>query len=258
MVELYNGDCIDIMNKLIERGVKVDAVICDLPYGTSRCKKWDFVISFDELWGCIKQLRKDYIPIILFGKEPFSSMLRMSNVDEFKYDWIWKKDTKSNFPQAPYQPLNNIEIISVFSNGYARYGEKKMPYYPQMTKGERYILPKESKTTSIFAENHKNGVYKHKDRDTSLRYPYNILEFNTDKSHLHPTQKPVALLEYLVETYTKEGDLVIDMTMGSGSTGVACRNLNRDFIGIELNKEYFDIAEKRINKVVEENGSKLW
>lgn len=133
-----------------------------------------------------------------------------------------------------------------------------MPYYPQMTKGERYILPKESKTTSIFAENHKNGVYKHKDRDTSLRYPYNILEFNTDKSHLHPTQKPVALLEYLVETYTKEGDLVIDMTMGSGSTGVACRNLNRNFIGIELNKEYFDIAEKRINKVVEENGSKLW
>lgn len=258
MVELYNGDCIDIMNKLIERGVKVDAVICDLPYGTSRCKKWDFVIPFDELWGCIKQLRKDYIPIVLFGKEPFSSMLRMSNVDEFKYDWIWKKDTKSNFPQAPYQPLNNIEIISVFSNGYARYGEKKMPYYPQMIKGERYILPKESKTTSIFAENHKNGVYKHKDRDTSLRYPYNILEFNTDKSHLHPTQKPVALLEYLVETYTKEGDLVIDMTMGSGSTGVACRNLNRDFIGIELNKEYFDIAEKRINKVVEENGSKLW
>ena len=116
-----------------------------------------------------------------------------------------------------------------------------------MTQGESYKLPKESKTTAIFAENHKNGVYKHKERDTSLRYPYNTLEFNTDKSHLHPTQKPVNLMEYLVKTYTNEGDTVLDFTMGSGSTGVACKNTNRNFIGIELDTNYFKIAEERIN-----------
>ena len=243
---LINGDCQEVMKQLIEQGIKVDAVICDPPYGTSRCK-WDSIISFDKMWECIKKLRKQYSPIILFGKEPFSSLLRCSNINEFKYDWIWKKDTKSNFPQAPYQPLNNLEIISVFSDGYARYGDKKMPYYPQMIDGEVYKIPKESKTTSIFAENHKNGIYKHKERDTSLRYPYNMLEFKTDKSHLHPTQKPIELLEYLVKTYTKEGDTVLDFTMGSGTTGVACKNLNRNFIGIELDEKYFNIAKDRIN-----------
>ena len=248
-IQLYNGDCLEVMNNLINQGVKVDCIITDLPYGTSRCKKWDTIIPFDKMWDCIKHIRKKYIPIVLFGKEPFSSMLRLSNIEEFKYDWIWKKDTKSNFPQAPYQPLNNLEIISIFSDGYARYGDKKMPYNPQMIKGDEYKLPKESKTTSIFAENHKNGTYKHKDRDTSLRYPYNILEYNTDKTHLHPTQKPVELLEYLVKTYTNENDLVLDMTMGSGTTGVACQNLDRNFIGIELDENYFKIAEKRINEI---------
>ena len=246
-IELYNGDCLEIMQQLIDKGVKVDAIITDPPYGTSRCK-WDIIISFDKMWECLKQIRKQYIPIVLFGKEPFSSLLRCSNINEFKYDWIWKKDTKSNFPQAPYQPLNNLEIISVFSDGYARYGDKKMPYYPQMTQGESYKLPKESKTTAIFAENHKNGVYKHKERDTSLRYPYNTLEFNTDKTHLHPTQKPIELMEYLIKTYTNEDDTVLDFTMGSGTTGVACKKLNRNFIGIELDTNYFKIAEDRINE----------
>jgi site-specific DNA-methyltransferase (adenine-specific) len=244
-ISLYQGDCIEVMKNLISEDVKVDCIITDLPYGTSRAKKWDKVISFDNLWECFKNIRKPYIPIVLFGKEPFSSYLRLSNLDEWKYDWIWKKDTKSNFPQAPYQPLNNIELISVFSDGYARYGDKKMPYYPQMTKGKEYKIPKESKTTSIFAQNHKNGIYKHKERDTSLRYPYNELKFNVDKG-LHPTQKPVALLEYLLKTYTKENDLVLDATMGSGSTGVACKNLNRKFIGIEKDENYFKIAENRL------------
>lgn len=246
MIELYNAECIEKMKELISKGVKVDAIITDLPYGTSRCK-WDTIISFDKLWDCFKKIRKQYIPIILFGKEPFSSLLRVSNLEEFKYDWIWKKDTKSNFPQAPYQPLNNIELISVFSDGYARYGDKQMPYYPQMIEGKKYKLPKESKTTTIFAENHKNGVYKHKERDTSLRYPYNSLEFNMDKDRVHPTQKPIKLLEYIIKTYTKEGDLVLDATMGSGSTGVACKNLNRNFIGIEKDEKYFEIAKERIN-----------
>jgi site-specific DNA-methyltransferase (adenine-specific) len=245
MFDLYNGDCLEIMQELIEKGVKVDAIITDPPYGTSRCK-WDSIIPLDKMWNLIKKLRKNNIPIVIFGKEPFNSLLRISNIGEFKYDWIWKKDTKSNFPQAPYQPLNNLEIISVFSNGIARYGTNKMKYNPQMIKKESYKIPKISKTTSIFAENHKNGVYKHKDRDTSLRYPYNILEFNTDKSHIHPTQKPVELMEYLIKTYTNEEDIVLDFTMGSGTTGVACKNLNRKFIGIELDEKYFNIAKNRI------------
>lgn len=245
-IDLYQGDCLEVMQQLIDKGIKVDAIITDPPYGTSRCK-WDSIVPLDKMWNCIKTIRKKYIPIILFGKEPYNSLLRCSNISEFKYDWIWKKDTKSNFPQAPYQPLNNLEIISVFSDGYARYGNKKMPYYPQMIKDIEYKLPAITKTTSIFAENHKNGVYKHKQRDTSLRYPYNLLEFNTDKNRVHPTQKPLALMEYLVKTYTNEGDIVLDFTMGSGSTGVACKNLNRNFIGIELDENYFNIAKKRIN-----------
>lgn len=245
---LIQGDCIEAMRSLVEQGVKVDAIITDPPYGTSRCRKWDSIIPFEQMWCCLKGLRKQFAPIILFGKEPFNSLLWCSNLVEFKYDWIWKKDTKSNFPQAPYQPLNNLEIISVFSDGYARYGDKKMPYYPQMMQGKVYSLPKESKTTSIFKENGVNGVYKHKERDTFLRYSFNLLEFKTDKTKFHPTQKPVALMEYLVKTYTNEGDLVLDFTMGSGTTGVACRNLNRKFIGIELDENYYQIACDRISE----------
>lgn len=246
-IELYWGDCLKIMDGLIADGVKVDAVITDPPYGTTACK-WDSVIPFEEMWKRLKALRKEYIPIVLFGKEPFSSILRCSNLNEFKYDWIWKKDTKSNFPQAAFQPLNNIEIISVFSDGYARYGNKKMTYNPQMINGKKYKIPKESNVTSIFEQNFKNGIYKHKERDTSLRYPFNILEFNTDKKRVHPTQKPLALMEYLVKTYTNEGDTVLDFTMGSGTTGVACKNLNRNFIGIELDLNYYMIARERINE----------
>lgn len=167
------------------------------------------------MWICIKRVRKSNIPMVFFGKEPFSSILRTSNIQEFKYDWVWKKDTKSNFPQAAYQPLNNLEYISVFSEGLARYGKNAMTYNPQMTVSCSYKIPKESKTTSIFRENHKNGVYAHKDRDTSLRYPYNLLEFHTEKPRVHPTQKPVPLLEYLIKTYSNEGDTVLDFTMGS-------------------------------------------
>ena len=244
-IDLYNGDCLEVMDKLIEQGIKVDAIITDPPYGTSRCK-WDSVIPLDKMWDKLKLLRKDKSPIVLFCKEPFGSLLRASNINEYKYDWIWVKDTKSNFPQAPYQPLNNIENIAVFSNGYARYGERKIPYFPQMIEKEEYKIPKESKTTSIFAENHKNGVYKHKIRDTKFRYPYNTLIYNTDKIRLHPTQKPIDLMEYLIKTYTNENDTVLDFAMGSGTTGVACKNTNRNFIGIELDKNYFDIAENRL------------
>ena len=258
-VKLYNGDCLEVMDRLIKEGIKVDAIITDPPYGTTICK-WDSIIPFDKMWEKINNLIKPYKPVVLFGKEPFSSYLRTSNVENFKYDWIWKKDTKANFPQAGFQPLNNLEIISVFSKGYARNFPKDspkkdmiMPYNPQFSTGKEYKLPKESKTTEIFGLNHKNGLYKHKEKDTSKRFPFNILEFKTDKSKLHPTQKPVALMEYLIKTYTNEGDTVLDFTMGSGSTGVACVNTNRNFIGIELDEMYFNIAKDRINKAKDEN-----
>lgn len=249
-MNLYHGDCLKIMKDIPDKSI--DMILCDLPYGTQKSNgcKWDVVLPFDKLWEQYKRIITDNGAIVLFGKEPFSSLLRTSNLEMFKYDWLWEKDTKSNFMQANYQPLNNVEIISVFSKGYAREikNKQKMVYNPQFVKSTSYKIPKESKTTEIFATNHKNGVYKHNERDTSLRYPYVTIKFNAvkGKEKLHPTQKPVDLLEYLVKTYTHEGDVVLDNCMGSGSTGVACKNLNRDFIGIELDDDYFAIAKERI------------
>ena len=238
MIKLYQGDCLDIMKSIEDKSI--DMILCDLPYGTTKCK-WDTVIPMQDtddmkgLWYHYKRIIKDDGAIVLFGKEPFSSYLRMTNVEMFKYDWIWIKDTKSNFMQANNQPLNNIEIISVFSKGYARKIKDKiqMKYFPQFTDGKEYKIPKESKTTDLFKSNHKNGIYRHVSRDTSKRYPYNTIKFNVDKKKVHPTQKPVELLKYLIKTYTNENDVVLDNCMGSGSTGIACNY-------------YFDIAEKRI------------
>lgn len=248
MTNLYLGDCLDIMPTLEDKSI--DMILCDLPYGTTKCK-WDVIIPFNMLWKEYLRLIKDDGAIVLFGKEPFSSQLRVSNIDMFKYDWIWVKDTKSNFMQANHQPLNNVELISVFGKGYVRDIKDKvmMKYNPQFSEGKEYRLPKVSKTTDLFGENHKNGVYKHYERDTSKRYPYNIIQFNMDKPKVHPTQKPIALLEYMIKTYTNEGDVVLDNCMGSGSTGVACKHLNRQFIGIEKEEKYFKIAKERIENV---------
>lgn len=244
-MRLFCGDCLEIMPKLKDNSI--DLILCDLPYGTTKCK-WDVIIPFEKLWKEYIRLIKEDGAIVLFGKEPFSSQLRVSNIEMYKYDWIWVKDTKSNFMQANHQPLNNIELISVFGKGYVREIKDKvmMTYNPQFVEGKEYRLPKESKTTDLFGENHKNGVYKHYERDTSQRYPYNILEFNIDKPKIHPTQKPVALLEYLIKTYTNENAVVLDNCMGSGSTGVACLNSGREFIGIEKEQKYFKIAQSRL------------
>lgn len=245
---LIHGDCIEEMKKLESNSI--DLICTDLPYGTTKCK-WDVIIPFDKLWEQYNRLIKEDGAIVLFGKEPFSSQLRVSNLDMYKYDWIWVKDTKSNFMQANHQPLNNVELISVFGKGYVRNIKDKvmMTYNPQFTDGKEYKLPKVSKTTDLFGENHKNGVYKHYERDTSKRYPYNIIQFNMDKPKVHPTQKPVALLEYLIKTYTNDGAVVLDSCMGSGTTGVACKNLGRDFVGIEKEDKYFNIAKERIESV---------
>ena len=242
---LIHGDCIEKMKNIDSNSI--DLICTDLPYGTTKCK-WDVIIPFEELWKEYIRIIKDTGAIVLFGKEPFSSKLRVSNLDMYKYDWIWVKDTKSNFMQANHQPLNNVELISVFGKGYVREIKDKvmMTYNPQFSEGKEYKLPKVSKTTDLFGENHKNGVYKHYDRDTSKRYPYNIIQFNMDKPKVHPTQKPVALLEYLIKTYTNEGEIVLDSCMGSGTCGVACKNLNRNFIGIEKEEKYYNIAKKRL------------
>ncbi|HOL21118.1 MAG TPA: site-specific DNA-methyltransferase [Candidatus Hydrogenedens sp.] len=242
---LYNMDCLEGMKLIDDKSI--DMILCDLPYGTTKCK-WDVVIPFKPLWEQYERVIKDSGAIVLFGKEPFSSQLRVSNLDMYRYDWIWVKDTKSNFMQANHQPLNNIELISVFGKGYVRSIKDKvmMTYNPQFTEGKEYKLPKVSKTTDLFGENHKNGVYKHYDRDTSKRYPYNIIQFNMDKPKVHPTQKPVALFEYLIKTYTNEGETVLDNCMGSGTTAIACINTNRNYIGFELDTDYFNIATERI------------
>ena len=245
-VKLFNGDCLEIMPKLADEGVKVDLVLTDVPYGTTSCK-WDNIIPFDEMWDCLDKLTYDNTPIVLFGSEPFSSNLRMSNIKNYKYDWIWDKGFCSNFTVAKYQPMCPYEIISVFY-------KKQCNYYPikwQQTKKE--LVRDRAKTS----RNLSVGVaekYEYEYKDDGTRYPLRIIKISglgneTQKGkRVHPTQKPISLLKYLIKTYTKEDEVVLDFTMGSGSTGVACLQTNRNFIGIELEPKYYEIAKERIKE----------
>ena len=239
--ELYKGDCLEVMDKLIEKGVKIDMVLTDPPYGTTACK-WDSVIPIDKMWERVNKLIKLNGAIVFFGSEPFSSTLRMSNIKNYKYDWIWKKPQGVNPLLAKKQPLNNIEYIHVFY-------KKQSLYNPQFEYGTPCKVTRDRKERPCEMHN-----YTFKESTTfneGKRYPKRILKFKRETG-LHPTQKPVPLLEYLIKTYTNEGDLVLDFTMGSGSTGVACLNTNRKFIGIELNENYFNIAKKRIEDTEKE------
>jgi site-specific DNA-methyltransferase (adenine-specific) len=237
-IQLFLGDCLEVMDKLIEQGVKVDAVITDPPYGTTKCK-WDSIIPFDEMWKRLKLLRNDNTPIVLFGSEPFSSALRMSNTKEYKYDWIWEKSKATNFLNAKKQPLRAYEAISVFY-------KQQCKYNPQMVELENPITIKRTQNLDNISITNKFNTIPQSNYTHS--HPKNILKFNNEM-FLHPTQKPVALLEYLIKTYTNEGDLVLDFTAGSFSTGVACVNTNRKFIGIELDENYFEIGKNRINQL---------
>ena len=244
---LYNGDCLEIMKQIPDDSV--DFICCDLPYGTTNCS-WDSVIPFDKLWEQYNRIAKDKAAIALFGSEPFSSYLRMSNIKNYKYDWIWNKKSAANILIAKYQPLKICETISIFCKTSSN-------YYPILTQTGRDITrekPVEQKSDLISGIKSGKFIKSSKNKKGTERYPKNIIEIsNADRNNsLHPTQKPVELLEYLVKTYTKEGDVVLDNCMGSGTTGVACRNLNRNFIGIELDKKYFEICKKRI-----ENGWKV-
>lgn len=245
-MRLYNGDCLEVMDKLIEAGVRVDMVLTDPPYGTTACK-WDSVIPFEDMWKRLKLLRNDSTPIALFGSEPFSSMLRMSNIKEYKYDWVWVKNKPSGALLSKKQPMRANENIHVFYSAQPNY----IPIMVARSEAELKKLSKKSVyTTSTDIDNRTYGKSLNRD-ENMMKYPTNVLNiktvFNRSKEKVeHPTQKPVELMEYLIKTYTNEGDLVLDFTMGSGSTGVACKNTNRRFIGIELDEKYFDIAVERI------------
>lgn len=251
--ELYYGDCLDVMDYLIDKNIKVDAIITDPPYGTTACK-WDSVIPFDEMWGRLNKLIKQNGAIVLFGSEPFSSALRMSNINNYKYDWTWKKSKPNGFQHSKNKPMKAIENICVFSQSPMGHksllGDKRMVYNPQG------IIPSGKKTVKECSHRGNtmggDGISSSRPNQVGKEYtsytnfPNDFLEYPNviGKNAIHPTQKPVELIEYLIKTYTNKGDVVLDFTMGSGTTGVAAKNLNRKFIGIELEKEYFDISIK--------------
>lgn len=240
--KLIQGDCLVEMKNIADKSI--DMILCDLPYGTTACK-WDTVIPFEPLWEQYKRIIKDNGAIVLTASQPFTSALVMSNIKWFKYEWIWDKHIPRGFAFARHRPMSKHENILVF-------GEGKVKYNPEMILRDKPIRRKN------YAKKGKDSVYKmnadgnngkwytytHKSPDTLI-----IGKWETNTGKFHPTQKPVSLFEYLIKTYTNEGDMVLDNCMGAGTTGVACKNLNRNFIGIELDSEYFKIAEARITEV---------
>lgn len=254
--KLYQGDCLEAMDKLIEKGIKFDAIITDPPFGTTACR-WDSVIPFEKMWERINKLIKLTGAVVLFGTEPFATKLRMSNFENYRYDWYWKKSKSSLYQHAKNRPMRAIENVCIFSKSKwghkSQLKDKRMEYNPQgiSSIGVKTVT-KNFNAGGVVGER-PNQIGKQYEAFTG--FPTDVLEFKsiTGKSCLHPTQKPVDLLEFLVKTYTNEGDLVLDFTMGSGSTGVACLNTNRRFVGIELDKNYFNIAKNRIEKLDKNN-----
>ena len=247
-MKLLKGDCLEIM-KDIPTG-SIDAIITDPPYGTTACK-WDSVIDFDLMWEQLNRIIKPNGAIVLFGSEPFSSALRMSNIKNYKYDWIWKKNLKTGFLNAKKMPLLNNEIVSIFY--------KKPPTYNPIME-LRTTTKAGNKKHSTSTDNYGDYSKTFKDNQTDLVYPSRVIEGikcvhnSSNYKVAHPTQKPVELMEYLIKTYTNENETVLDFTMGSGSTMVACQNTNRNGIGIEQDENYFKIAQDRIK----ENKYKLF
>lgn len=241
---LMLGDCLERMKEMPDGSV--DAVICDPPYQMTACK-WDSIIPLEPMWEQLKRVIKPNGAIVLFGSEPFSSALRMSNIKQYKYDWVWNKTKPQGFFNAKARPLVEHELIHVFSTGSCTSTSKTMTYNPQgLFSVDRTLINTNTESMGDRDGRRAGSAYK----QTQSGYPRSILRYSHDQSKLHPTQKPVALLEYLIKTYTNEGDTVLDFTMGSGSTGVACRNLNRKFIGIEMDDGYFDIAKQRISEAL--------
>ena len=234
-IKLLQGDCLELMKDIPDKSI--DMILCDLPYGTTACK-WDVIIPFEPLWKQYNRIIKDNGAVVLFGSQPFTSKLIQSNLKNFRYELIWEKQQGTNPMFAKKGILKKHENICVFY--------KKQPTYnPQMSYGNKNYSAFSSKNKNI-GEIYGDLKSKHRECNDGSRYPTSILRFNTERTKYHPTQKPLLLCEYLIKTYTNGGDTVLDNCMGSGSTGVACVNTNRNFIGIELDEDYFNIAKERI------------
>ena len=244
MINLMLGDCLERMKEITDGSV--DLILTDPPYGTTACK-WDSVIPLEPMWEQLKRIIKPNGAIVLFGSQPFTSVLVASNLKMFKHCWVWDKVNSSNFFAAKFQPLNHTEDLVVFSFGGTNNGCKNpMVYIPQGLLASN-IIKTNNKVGGLIGKEH--GAVYEKDKyytQTTTHYPKKIITFKREMNTVHPTQKPVALMEYLIKTYTQEGETVLDFTMGSGTTGVACKNLNRNFIGIEKDETYFKIAQDRI------------
>jgi site-specific DNA-methyltransferase (adenine-specific) len=246
-MKLIHGDCLEVLKTIPDQSI--DFILTDLPYGTTECA-WDEIIPFSPLWKELKRIIKPNRIIALFGSEPFSSQLRTSNINQFRYDWIWEKQSGANFLNAKYQPLKVHEIISIFCDSPSVFVKNKSSsfYIPQMESGTPYSQKSgKQKKDAIFNAKTAVSVITN---NSGTRNPRSIIKFNKDNKKIHPTQKPVELLEYLIKTYSNENETVLDFTMGSGSTGVACLNTNRKFIGIEKDEKYFNIAKERLNDII--------
>lgn len=244
--KLYCDDCFNIMEQMYNENIKVDAIIADLPYGTTPIH-WDNILPVEKLWKHIHNIVNDNTPIILFGQEPFSSFLRTSNISEYRYDWYWQKERLTNVFQIKRRPGKVIENIMVFYKKQCKYNPQKTihegkPVSNKVSESARFSLTQDLNNTLRPTEYIDDGT----------RFPLQIIKFNRACRHgknFHPTEKPVDLMRYLVRTYTDENDLVLDFTMGSGSTCIACALENRRYIGIDNNQQYVDIAQKRIDEI---------
>jgi len=239
--KIYNEDCLGENGMCLIPDKSVDMILCDLPYGTTQCK-WDTVLPFDKLWQQYERIIKDNGAMLLFAQPPFDKALGFSNIKNLRYEWIWEKEQGTGNLNANKMPLKKTENILVFY--------KKLPVYnPQMTTGSPYKIKREYNDNEIFGKTGTKDGYITDNK--GVRFPTNLIQFNRElNNRLHPTQKPVALLEYLIRTYTNEGELVLDNCIGSGSTAIACITTNRQYIGFELDKTYYDIANERIKDYI--------
>ena len=235
MINLMQGDCLERMKEIPDGSV--DMVLTDVPYGTTR-NKWDSVIPLEPMWEQLNRIIKPNGAIVMTAMQPFTSVLVCSNLKMFKYQWVWQKEAGTGLLNAKKQPLRDHEDVCVFYS-------KQPTYNPQYTEGKPYVAQKGGETSNYNPSGSVTTVSDGK------RYPKTVQKFNRDRNKIHPTQKPVALMEYLIRTYTNEGETVLDFTCGSGTTGVACVNTNRSFVGIELDPDYFEIAERRINDALD-------
>lgn len=246
-IKLYLGDCLNIMNNIPDHSV--DMVLCDLPYGTTSCS-WDTIIPFEPLWEQYHRVCKDNAVIALFASQPFTSMLVMSNIKEFRHEWIWIKNRGSNFANTVREPMKEHEEILIFSKG-------KWTYNKQMQErtGGGLDRAKYNVSWRTSSDNYRKFDDRENNQIGELRVPSSWQKFNTETG-MHPTQKPVELCEYLIRTYSNVGDTILDSCMGSGTTGIACLHTDRNFIGIEKEQKYFEIAQDRLNK--EQQSQSLW